>query len=248
MNHNPDSALDPAGLHTLEVISKAGKFNHWMYNEIRSYLKGEVLEIGSGIGNISDWVIRDGFSVTLSDYNPGYCEWLKKKFALHEKVKAILQIDLLHTDFSNQYREMKEKFDSIFLLNVIEHLQDDTTAIRNCSQLLKSGGHLIILAPAGKWLYCKLDKELGHYKRYTRDEIEKLFVNEKYTILKSHYFNFTGIWGWFFFGKILRKRLLGNEMAAFNTIVPVAKWLDKLIFKKAGLSVIVAGKKKNTGG
>jgi|SRR5688572_16147493 len=243
-SHHPPA--DATGLYTLQVIAKAGKFNRWMYNEIKPFLKGEVLEIGSGIGNISELAVRDRLSITLSDYNERYCEWLKNKFALSENVRDVLKIDLLHPRFTDHFLNLKERFDSIFLLNVIEHIQDDATAIRNCSYLLKPEGHLIILAPAGNWLYSKLDKELGHVKRYRLRDLIALFEKENYTIMKSHHFNFTGIGGWFLFGKILRRRSLGNEMSAFNSIVPAAKLVDKLILKKAGLSVIVAGRKNKS--
>ena len=74
---------DPVGLHTLEVIAKAGRFNKWMYDQFKHQLKGEILEIGSGIGNISQLVIEEGRFITLSDYNDEYCESLRKKFSQH---------------------------------------------------------------------------------------------------------------------------------------------------------------------
>ena len=39
---------DPEGKRTLEVISKAEQFNQWLYTEIRPFLSGKILEIGSG--------------------------------------------------------------------------------------------------------------------------------------------------------------------------------------------------------
>lgn len=72
------SGYDPVGSHTLQVIAKAGKFNRWMYEQFSPLLKGEILEIGSGIGNISDLVIAEGRNITLSDYNKEYVDWLKK--------------------------------------------------------------------------------------------------------------------------------------------------------------------------
>lgn len=246
MNENIHPGADPVGIHTLQVISKAGRFNRWMYDEINHFLKGEVLEIGSGIGNISQLAVDDGYNITLSDYNPVYCELLKKKFSARENVKAVLEIDLLHPRFEDHYMKLKESFDSIFLLNVIEHLEEDARALRNCNYLLKPSGHLIVLTPAYQWLYSRLDKELGHFKRYRLKEMQKLLLQESFSLLKGHYFNFTGIPGWLLFGKIFMRKSLGTEMSAFNAIVPFAKLIDKIIFKKAGLSVIVAGIKNKS--
>jgi 2-polyprenyl-3-methyl-5-hydroxy-6-metoxy-1,4-benzoquinol methylase len=246
MNDKPISFTDPVGSHTLQVIEKANRFNLWMYLEFRSFLKGEILEIGSGIGNVSQLVINDGLSITLTDYNAEYCLWLKKKFSASANVKAVIEIDLLHSDFKTYYAGLQERFDTIFLLNVIEHLADDVKAIANCRFLLKQGGHLIVLAPAYQNLYCRLDKELGHYRRYTIKNLKAILEKENFDIMKMKYFNFLGIWGWLFTGKILRRKKLGkNEVAAFNNLVPLAKILDNIVLKKIGLSVIVTGIKRN---
>jgi len=245
MSEPISAAKDPVGLHTLEVIAKADRFNRWMYDQFKHDLKGEVLEIGSGIGNISKLVIEEDHAVTLSDYNEEYCETLKKKFLLNKNVREILSIDLLHPDFQNMYAAYHEKFDSIFLLNVIEHIQDDHLAVENCRYLLKQGGHLILLAPAYSWLYSSFDKQLGHFRRYSLRSLSKLLRKNDLDILSGSYFNFAGIGGWLLFGKILHQKMLSSgEMSVFDKIVPMAKAIDKLLAKKTGLSIIVTGLKK----
>jgi len=65
---------------------------------------------------------------------------------------------------------------------------------------------------------------------------------EGLSLLSGNYFNFTGIVGWFFFGKIMNKKMLSSgEMSAFNKIVPIAKIIDKLFGRSFGLSLIVSG-------
>jgi len=237
--------LDPIGMNTLELIARATQFNQWMYNEIKPFLKGDLLEIGSGIGNISQYIISDGFRITLSDYNTEYYELLGRRFTGNSNVQAVLQIDLLLSDFSDKHVLLKEKFDSIILLNVIEHIGDDSKAIENCRYLLKPGGHLIVLAPAYQWLYCRFDKELGHYRRYSLTKMKNL-VKAHLEIISARHFNCLGIFGWVLFGKFLRKKALGGEMNSFDRLVPLAKILDKLVFKTIGLSVIVTGKRENS--
>jgi SAM-dependent methyltransferase len=236
---------DPVGEATLVVISKADKFNRWMYETIRPFLNGKTLEIGSGIGNISKYALAEQLPLTLSDINPVYKQILQTKFASYASLQGILSIDLIHPDFENVYIDLKEKFDSIFLLNVIEHVAEDDKAIKNCRYLLKPPGNLIVLAPAYQWLFCRLDKELGHYRRYTVRRMTALLRSQEFEIKHKQYFNFAGIPGWLVFGKIFRKKMLGNgEMGAFNNIVPLVRFIDKLLFKKTGLSIIVTGIKK----
>ena len=50
--------------------------------------------------------------------------------------------------------------------NVLEHIKDDKLEIQNALNKLNPGGHLIILVPAHQKIYSKLDKAVGHYKRY----------------------------------------------------------------------------------
>lgn len=236
--------FDPTGTHTLQIIAKADSFNKWMYETIRPYIKGEILEIGSGIGNISKFVVSNGSSLTLSDYNPEYQRFLKENFSRFPNVRAVLSIDLQHPDFFNHYSTLKEKFDSVFLLNVIEHLEDDAIAVENCRFLLKKEGHLIILAPAYPFLFCRFDKELGHYRRYTMKKISSIFPQQSFKIVQTQYFNFIGIAGWLLFGKLLKRKMIGSgEMSAFNKLVPLLKMADHITFKKVGLSLIAIGKK-----
>lgn len=244
-DQNPDTEnFDPVGKHTLEVISGATRFNKWMYAEIKPFLKGDILEIGSGIGNISQYVINNGYDITLSDYNPAYYKYLQENFSKTPNVRSILQLDLLHPDFKTEYAALEEKFDTIFMLNVIEHLKDDPIAVDNCKFMLKQNGHFIVLAPAYNWLYCRIDKELGHYRRYTLKKMKQLIKDQNMEVINGQYFNFLGTIGWFLFGKVFKRKMLGKEMNSFNQLVPIAKLLDKLFMKRIGLSVIVTGKKK----
>lgn len=236
--------FDPTGTHTLQVLAKANRFNKWMYSMFSKQLKGEVLEIGSGIGNISKLAIDDNLSITLSDYNAEYCNWLTIHFTSSPNVQEVLQIDLLRPGFETEYGRLKEKFDSIFLLNVIEHIEDDAKALVNCRFMLKPGGHLIILAPAYRWLYCKFDKELGHYRRYTTGGMSTLLQKNGMTVIEKKYFNFLGIAGWMLFGKILKRKLIGqSEMSVFDSLIIFAKLADRILFNKIGLSIIITAQK-----
>ena len=70
---------DKAGYETLLSVAKADQLNRWMYETIRPYAKGNILELGSGLGNISKFFVRDGASITLSDIDEDYLVHLKKE-------------------------------------------------------------------------------------------------------------------------------------------------------------------------
>ncbi|MBE7172541.1 MAG: class I SAM-dependent methyltransferase [Williamsia sp.] len=236
---------DPTGFHTLEIISRATAFNRWMYEQIKPYLQGSVLEIGSGIGNISHFLVDAGYTISLSDYDPAYRDWLTARYKDDPNVQEVLSIDLEHPYFHSTYARLQGAYDTVFLLNVIEHIRDDQKAIAYCASLLKPGGRLIVLAPAIPALYSGLDKELGHHRRYTRATLTRLLGQEGLRIVYRQYFNVLGLAGWFCFGKIAgRKQLTGSAFNLFNTLVPLARALDGLFGRLGGLSVIAVAEKK----
>src|SRR5258705_6362750 len=94
--------IDKEGWEILDVISSADQFNEWMYQTIKPWCDGKILEVGSGIGNISQYFLRDHLNLTLSDIRPNYCEVLKKKFDL---LGEVVQLDLTHPQFAEIYSQ-----------------------------------------------------------------------------------------------------------------------------------------------
>ena len=166
---------DPVGFKTLENFSGVPAINRWLYQNISDEIQGRILEIGSGIGNISGMLLKDFSEVTLSDLRPEYCRILEKKFPDDSHLQGIYALDLSLPDFKTTYAHLLEKFDTVIALNVIEHIPDDLAAVNNAKALLREKGKLIILVPAFPALYNSLDRELGHYRRYKKAELGKLF-------------------------------------------------------------------------
>jgi 2-polyprenyl-3-methyl-5-hydroxy-6-metoxy-1,4-benzoquinol methylase len=239
------TTIDEVGKSTLESLSQANRLNDWMFETIQPHVKGRILEIGSGIGNISECFIKNGYSITLSDYSDHYCASLKNKFASEPLVNGVYQIDLVADNFETIFKDLIGTFDTVFALNVVEHIKDDNLAIANCKKLLKPGGHLIILVPAWQTLYNGFDVALEHFRRYTRKTISTVFKAQNLEILKTWYFNFAGILGWFVSGNILRKKELpSGQVSFYNKLVPIFRVVDKVTFNRIGLSVIIVGRKE----
>ncbi|KGO95443.1 methyltransferase type 12 [Flavobacterium enshiense DK69] len=226
--------IDLEGLTTLTVIEKADRFNNWMYETIAPYCNGKILEIGSGIGNISQFFIKNNKDITLSDLRDNYCDILKKKFP-----NDVIKVDLAHPNFDEEYKNLLETFDTVFALNVVEHIKDDVQAIANCKKLLKPNGTLLILVPAYQFLYNNFDVELEHFRRYTQKNLKTIIQKNDLRTVKEFSFNFIGILGWYFSGNILKKKTIPEgQMGFFNLLVPIFKIADLVTFKKIGLSVI----------
>src|ERR1700744_5757545 len=93
--------IDIEGHGTLQVIAEAHKLNQWLFDNLKPYCSGNIIEIGSGIGNISECCLQEGFQVTLSDVRVNYYEELKRKFNGFPNLKNIIKLDLEHPDFDN---------------------------------------------------------------------------------------------------------------------------------------------------
>ncbi len=237
--------IDFEGWQTLESIASAPLFNEWMYQTISPRMKGKILEIGSGIGNISNFFLQDGQEIMLSDIRENYCRYLASEFGHLSHCLGVRQIDLVHPDFELVYADLLNCFDSVFALNVVEHIEKDELAIKNCQKLLKRGGRLVILVPAYQWLYNEFDINLEHYRRYTKKSLSTLFLKNNFYIEKQYHFNLAAIGGWWFSGSILRKKIIpSGQMKIYNALVPIFKWADKLVAQRIGISVVVEGIKK----
>lgn len=236
--------IDEEGRQILESIGGAKCFNKWMYETIKPWCTGKVLEIGSGIGNISQFLVNDGFEIMLSDLREDYFNELSEKFKGRKELLGITQMNIVDPEFSTRFHHFIGSFDTIFALNVVEHILDDTLAVENCKSLLKPGGNLIILVPAYQSIYGSIDKALEHYRRYNKKSLTSVFNQNKFRIIHRQYFNFIGIFGWFIFGKIIKQRTIGGEqMKLYSILVPIFRIIDKIVFQSMGLSVIVVGKK-----
>lgn len=238
--------LDEEGEITLDVLSSAGHLNRWMFETIRPYVsEGDLLEIGSGTGNISSIFLQNGYPISLSDIRPRYVKALQKKFSQEALLKSVYEIDLVDRDFDSIHKPLFNSFDTVFALNVIEHIQDHQQALENINKLLRAKGRFIMLVPAYESIYNRFDKELYHFRRYNRKSASRLFTDSGFNVLNSFYFNAAGIAGWVFFGGILKQRTINkDEVSVYNSLVPIFKIVDKMLLKRIGLSVVVVGEKK----
>lgn len=245
MENREITETDPAGLETLKLFANTGHFNSWLFKTLAPFCKDNMLEIGSGIGNMSGFLAQRYNQVFLSDLRPEYCELLRQKFATNNRVKEIYQFDLAEKNLEKNYPELQNKFDTVLASNVVEHIENDRLAIRNCCKLLNTGGHGVILVPAYQWLYNSFDKELGHHRRYTKKKLKKLLEKEGFRVVHTQYFNAAGVLGWWFSGSILKKKILPqNQLTLYDKLIPFIRLADRLFMHKCGLSVIAVGEKK----
>lgn len=237
---------DPDGFSTLDAIASADRFNRWMYQTIAPFCEGHILEIGGGIGTISQQVLADKKKLTITELRNEYCQLLRTRIQhLPFQPEDIICLDIVDDQFDQKYASLFEQFDTVFALNVVEHIVNHQQAIDNCKKLLKPGGRLIILVPAFQFLFNSFDRALGHHRRYNIKSLSLLFNHSDMPVIHRKYFNFAGTLGWWFSGNVLRKKIVPEgQMNLYNMLVPVFKIADWLFRRWFGLSVIIVGQKK----
>lgn len=237
---------DVYGYSTLESISGADKFNRWMYETIKPFCKGRILEIGGGIGNISQCFLADGCELVVTELQNEYCEIIRSRLAGYANLKDVLAMDIVDPDFDSKYGQLFGTFDTVFALNVVEHIANDKQALINCRKLLKMDGHLIILVPAFQSIFNHFDTALGHFRRYTAKSLLPVFQASEFSVIHRQYFNLIGIAGWWVSGTLLRKKIIPEgQMKLYNFFVPVFRIIDLISRKWLGLSVIMVGKRES---
>jgi SAM-dependent methyltransferase len=120
-------------------------------------------------------------------------------------------------------------YDSVLCLNVLEHVADDEEALRRFRDQLRSGGRLLLLVPAHRFLYGGYDRAAGHERRYDRAPLRALLARTGFNLEELRHVNPVGGLGWL---GCVRARS-GDQWPAksfetFDRLVPVLRHLDRL--------------------
>ncbi|AXA35770.1 MAG: hypothetical protein KatS3mg130_0676 [Candidatus Sumerlaea sp.] len=225
---------------TLRHLEEFETYAEWIYKRLQPYVGERIVEIGAGIGNnVRFLTAAPNRKVVLTDARDEYVQLLREKFDGNPNI-AVAYYDALQPP-SEELLDFNP--DTIVCWNVLEHISDDGVALRHFYDMLASQGRVLLLVPAFQSLYCDIDKNLGHYRRYRLEELCSKVRDAGFTIEHSSYFNPLGAIGWFISGKLLRaSRIRPIHVAAQRLLMPLAYVLDKLPLP-FGLSVICVGRK-----
>ncbi len=228
---------------TLSLLEEATAYHRWILEKIRPHLRENILEVGCGIGNITGFLLNYG-KVIAADMNEGYLRIVEDKYRGHSNLKGVV----LWNIEQKPIEKFDSRIDTILCSNVLEHIQEDEVVLKNLFLSLSEGGRLIVLVPALKGLYNVLDKELGHFRRYSRSELIQKLTQNGFRICSSEYFNLFGILGWFINGTLMRRHLLpARQVRMFNKMVPLFRGIEEIIPIWVGQSLIIVGEKERKG-
>jgi glycosyltransferase involved in cell wall biosynthesis len=229
---------DEYGSNILVDISSVPHFNRWMADTLRVHAGAKVLEVGAGIGNISRQMIpRDRY--TVSDINPHYLRYLER-FADGKPY-----MDVRHVDLSKQesFEELAGRYDTVYCVNVLEHVADEALALQNLYTALEPGGRAVVLVPQNQGIYGSLDEVLGHVKRYSRADLERALKAAGFEVESIVDFNRVTTPGWWFNGQVLKRTHFGRlQLKILNHITWLVRRIDGFL-PWHGASLIAAARR-----
>lgn len=228
---------DRWGQQILHQLDKATRFNAWMADVIRGSLGDTVLEIGSGIGNLTAKLCqRDTYYAT--DADPLYCLHLERRFAGRPGVKA-LKVDITEPA---DFKALASSVDTVICLNVLEHVEDDLAALKNMRVSLRPGGKLVLLVPNLPWAYGSIDELAGHRRRYLRPQLHTLLEEAGYAVESIVDFNRVSLPAWVWNGRVLRRKTFGRvQLKLFDSFVWLFRRIDRF-FPWPGQSLIAVAR------
>jgi glycosyltransferase involved in cell wall biosynthesis len=233
-----DIYVDP-GAHILDSLSGTKRFNRWMAETVvMPYIGSRVLELGAGIGNMTQHLSRGRRTYIATDIDEEHLGRLRVRF----RGRPNLEIRKVDLTLADDFADLSGKADTVVCLNVVEHVKDDLLALRNIYSALESGGRAIILVPQDQSVYGTLDEVLGHFRRYSTADLRSRMEAVGFEVERVFEFNRVTRPGWWWNGRVLRRRTFGRlQLKVFDALVPVWRSVDRMIPWK-GVSVIAVGR------
>lgn len=224
---------EPAQDFWLRSLGDATRHNAWVLDIIRPYLGRRVMEIGCGVGNFTALLAEADREVTGLELSEQYAERARARFAGRPNVEVRCgDATLMQWDGA---------FDSVVMLDVLEHIEDDAGLLRSLRERIHTDGHLVLKVPAGAWLYGEMDRAIGHHRRYTKASLLELLRRTGFAPAHVRYFNMIATAGWWLNGRVLKRdRPPAEQVRLAESLVPVLRLVERVAPPPFGLALIAA--------
>ena len=221
----------------LEAMSFAVNYHKWILEEFRPFLGKRLVEVGAGTGSFSEMLIGEN-PEDLALIEPSEMfEFLEQNIS---QIETTARVNYYNSIFSETAENLSEKPDTIIYVNVLEHIEDDRGELQKVYETLETGGHCLIFVPALMSLYGAFDEKVGHFRRYAKKELEEKAKAAGFTVVKSKYFDFVGIFPWYIKYKLLKSDSLesGAVTAYDKFAVPVTKQFERFLKFPVGKNIL----------
>lgn len=221
----------------LELNAAAKNYLGWIEELCRPYLGDRVLEVGSGQGALSEAFGR-GRHLLATDLSEANLDTLRTRFAGNPAIE-VASLDV--AEFS-----ASATFDSVIMINVLEHIEDDLAALKRLRSGLRPGGHVVLYVPAFSALYSEWDRKIGHFRRYTMASLAHVVSAAGLSVVDLRYVNSLGAVMWLLFCRLLRQEPAQSWVIQSwdKLVVPLLHGMERKIRPPFGISVFCAGRRE----
>ncbi|MEO1203164.1 MAG: class I SAM-dependent methyltransferase [Pseudomonadota bacterium] len=232
MSGGTDSGFEYSGVENLESMLAARNYNAWLTDTVSRNLSGaRVLDFGAGQGLFARRLRDRGIVV----------ECLEPDVEL----QRALERDGLRV-FSELSAVGNESFDSVYSLNVLEHIENDADALKRLFALLRPGGRLILYVPAFMVLYSEMDRLVGHFRRYRRAGLVDKVTSAGFSVQAVRYVDSLGFFAALAFRCFGDKsgRVSPGAVRTYDRVVfPLSRVLDALTGRLFGKNLLLVARK-----
>jgi len=195
--------------------------NQNLNNLLVSLLRGKsVLDIGCGAGHFLFRAQNSGFEVQGLEPEEGLVDLSQKLYRKKIPVRQA-SIDIVPS--------LSKTFDNIVMIDVLEHIDDDRKAMRDVAKKLSQEGQFVIVVPAYQALFSTRDQEIGHFRRYSAEDLREKLEQNGFEIIQMRSWNLLGVVPYYIFNTLLNKSL-STQMRSGNPKSSLKKLIQKVLF------------------
>lgn len=228
------STTDQYTLLDQQLMGRATRYFAWQAQTAKRYLGQRVLETGCGVGNFTRYLVDRELVVSM-DVVEECVERNHAHFAGHPNIQ-FRWLDVQDPAFLD-LKALRP--DTVVCLNVLEHVRDDRLALKHMHHVLVPGGRAVFLLPAFESLYGPIDRNLGHFRRYSKGSWRKMAEEVGFRITRLRYFNLIGFFGWWANSHVLRREAQSeSQIDLFDRLaVPLQATVESWMEPPLGQSI-----------
>lgn len=140
----------------------------------------EMADVGCGHG-LLQWQIENAYGKKVAGFD-------LNEFALENNQSS--QSEIYCYDIAQKAPALRERFDLIFLFDVLEHIEDEDAFLAALLFHLSAGGKIILNVPAGRWAYSAYDRAAGHVRRYSHRSLRDTAARNGLQLARWSYWGF----------------------------------------------------------
>jgi SAM-dependent methyltransferase len=227
-------------LWALRRLAEAQRLQDWMFSVLRPSGPGPMLEIGAGIGTFSTRLLEAGADPLLLVEPEDACAVeLRARFSGDARVEVAQET----LPGSPALRSRAGSFRYALCQNVLEHIEDDVAALTAVVDALEPGGEVAVLVPAHPFLFGRLDRRFGHFRRYTRERVRALVAGAGAELTGLRSFNTLGVPGWWVAGRTEWLDISEGSLRVNEALVQAWRPVEEVLKPPLGLSLVARARK-----